>query len=155
MNMGNSVLELTALENFKGSMKTKPEIISRVRRMTPRSEIRDGMKSISYPDGFSYSVKMSDNVVREVFVSHGPDSTKINYENLKFVSRPSEGDSFYKSSRRERFTNESVTPDLKDAIIAFDNNPLVSKKNINLNGGSTPEAPVARLGVIQAAKLAQ
>jgi hypothetical protein len=102
-------------------MADKPQILRVILRKDPESG------GTEPPDGASYTVRLSNGTVREVFQPHGYEA--VNYNDMRFVRPEAEGDNFYKFRRSERFTTEPVPQTVKDAVCIDDDNSGSAPKN--------------------------
>ncbi|MDE1900607.1 MAG: hypothetical protein KGI37_03045 [Alphaproteobacteria bacterium] len=106
-------------------MTDTPKVLDRITRNQP------GI-ALGQPEGYSYAV-LIDGRMREVFALHDSEVGGLDYRYLHFVALGSEGDNFYNTARKNRFTAEPVPEALRTAIQEYDNNPNNFKKKLKLN----------------------
>ena len=87
-------------------------------------------------EGFAYTVELTDESgkksVRELYMFCSEGSEK-NYNLVDFVAIGAEGDNFYKKANAQRWGDETVTSEIKEALDLFDH-PSKAKKKHDLNG---------------------
>ena len=70
-------------------------------------------------EGYSYTVELTDkqgkNTLREVYMFCSEGSKK-DYDMVAFVKIGAEGENFYKLRSTERWANDEVTPEIKEAL---------------------------------------
>ena len=83
-------------------------------------------------EGYAYTIELTDENnkknVREVFMfsSEGKDK---DYTLVDFVAVGAEGDNFYKTPRAQRWSDDPVTPEIKEALDLFDHPSKAKKKH--------------------------
>lgn len=118
-------------------MADTPKVIDRITRSPP--DVAFGQ-----PEGYSYSVQMPNNGgLREVFMLHDAEVGILDYRYMHFVAQGSEGDNFYKTPRKNRFTGEVVTAAIVNAAREYDNDPDNFKKKIGIEPTEPNGAPGA------------
>jgi hypothetical protein len=101
-------------------MSDKPEVTARNWRVDPN----DG---IGRPEGISYTIRMPNGIEREVFLFMD-ESAVPDYRCMRFVQQGAEGDNFYTTPRKHRFTNEPITQAVMNAVQEFDESQDAKKK---------------------------
>ncbi len=70
-------------------------------------------------EGIAYTVELTDEqgkaTVREIYMPC-TEGCNRDYEVVGFVKRGAEGDNFYKTPFKERWADEEVTPEIKEAL---------------------------------------
>lgn len=81
------------------------------------------------PEGFSYTLRMPTGATREVFLFHDVGTPlTVEPQYMSLVALGAEGDNFYNTPRKSRFTNEAVTQDMVEAVRTFNVSEDVKKK---------------------------
>lgn len=118
MNMYNNFV-VACSSRLVPAVAINVDIMSNVLTVLNRIERTDPDLSLEWREGYSYAVHKEDGAEREVYMFCEAGEKK-DYNALKLVSKGSEGDAFYKTPLAQRFTQETVSEDLMNALQEYD-----------------------------------
>lgn len=120
-------------------MGDKPEVLRVIQRDDPALKLNGR-------DGFSYTVRLTNETEREVFIDHRVEDDGYDYSFAYFVDPIYAGDNFYsKGAQENRLTLEPVPKSVIEAMKAFDN---AQNAAWELSQKKTIESPVRPEGAI-------
>jgi len=122
-------------------------------KVLKREERYNGLP-IEGREGYAYSIEITNEQGqrsnRELFMICS-EGKKRNYDYLHFVAIGAEGDNFYKTSRKYRWSKKKVPSDIKESIKTFDIPTTQLEKKSSLRD-ETRTRLMGRAGTYQAPK---